>query len=423
MNVERGIGMNIVQLSSESIQELRAKRKSIVKNMIDGQSGSLLVLGGSYAGEDRQRNIVSYAVFTIFFELWERFNMSSWSYTFDQEGLIFYIRLEDDAKSVKDIITHYEDNHPLGFAIECDVFDAKQKWTRESLGMPIRLDSYYKTSLSELMNDIVEDPKYLDNYVKRVEGYIVKGSKQTILSNILVYGYVSGFTKELGFGMYGPNYKGSNEQMNFEKFIHLVRAYKSEVGRVFSVNSRSAHDIIKYQNDVESKIRRSVLNQQSYRYTVTMTSIVLFSFINSRGYADITKQVKSLSVLLNNNNYFDDEKARYAILDNGMREVFTHFVPFLQKNKSVISTLLYIMSRYDDNAILVHNGEQALQKVQFLSKNLIHKPDKWIELDRFCSSGYIYPHDDTTLLVVTCMLDIMQRYYLKIKMLFDTQDK
>ncbi|QIK70423.1 citXG protein [Erysipelothrix sp. HDW6C] len=415
--------MNIVQLTSESIRELRAKRNGIMKGMIEGQSGSLLVLGGSFAGDDRQRHVVSYAVFTIFFELWERFNMESWSYTYDAEGLIFYVKLEEDAKDVKDILVHYEDHHPIGFAIDSDVFDSQQKWSRESLGMPNRMDDFTKSSLDELMNDIVEDPKYIDNYIKRVEGYIVKGDKQTILSNILVYGYVSGFTKEMGFGMYGPNYKGSNEQMNFEKFIHLVRTYKDEIHRIFTVNSNSASDIARFQTEVENKIQRAVLNQQSYQYTVFMTSIVMFAFINSRGYADITKQIKKLGESFAQNDLLGEEPQRYDILKNGMREVFNQYVPFLQKSKSITSTLLYIMSRHDDQAILGHNGEQALLKVQFLAKNLIHKEDKWIELDKFCSSIYVYPHDDTTLLVVTSMLDIMQRYYLKIKMLFDTQEK
>ena len=415
--------MNIVQLTSESIRELREKRNGIMKSMIEGQDGSLLVLGGSFAGEERQRNIVSYAVFTIFFELWERFNMESWSYTFDEEGLMFYIKLDESAKTVKDILVHYEDHHPLGFAIDSDVFDCDQKWTREALGYKNRLDDYYKSSLEELMNDIVEDPKYIDNYTKRVEGYIVKGDKQTILSNILVYGYVSSFTKTMGFGMYGPNYRGSNEQMNFEKFIHLVRTYKDEMQRIFSVNSTSTVDIARFQNEVETKIQRAVLNQQSYHYTVFITSTVMFAFINSRGYADITKQIKKISEGFTQNNMFSEEPKRYEILNNGMREVFNQYVPFLQKNKSITSTLLYIMSRHDDQAVLMHNGEQALLKTQFLAKNLIFKEDKWAELDNFCASGYIYPHDATTLLAVTCMLDIMQRYYLKIKMLFDTQEK
>lgn len=414
--------MNIVQLTSESIRELRQKRVSIMKSMIDDQDGSLLVLGGSFAGDDRQRNVVSYAVFTIFFELWERFNMESWSYTFDAEGLIFYIKLEEDAKGIKDTMIHYEDHHPLGFAIDAEVYCKNQAWTRSSLGYAERLDEYYKTPLKELMDDIVEDPKYIDNYTKRVEGYIVKGDKQTILSNILVYGYVSAFTKQLGFGMYGPNYKGSNDQMNFEKFIHLVRAYKDEVHRIFSVNSNSVLDIYHFQEEVQSKIQRAVLNQQSYQYTVFMTSIVMFGFINSRGYADITKQIKKFAEGFEHHDLLKEDPKRYGIMQNGMREVFNQYVPFLQKNKSIMSTQLYIMSRHDDQAILLHNGEQALLKVQFLSKNLIFKEDKWSELDKFCTSGYIYPHDATTLLAVTCMLDIMQRYYLKIKMLFDTQN-
>ncbi|WP_159648614.1 citrate lyase holo-[acyl-carrier protein] synthase [Erysipelothrix aquatica] len=415
--------MNIVQLTSESIRELRAKRNGIMRGMIEGQEGSLLVLGGSFAGNDRQRNVVSYAVFTIFFEIWERFNMESWSYTFDEEGLIFYIKLDEDAKKVKDILVHYEDHHPIGFAIDSDVFDATQEWTRDSLGLTPRRDEYFKVALDELMNDIVVDPKYIDNYIKRVEGYIVKGDKQTILSNILVYGYVSAYTKELGFGMYGPNYKGSNEQMNFEKFIHLVRAYKDEAHRIFNVNSHNVSDIHRYQHDIETKIQRAVLNQQTYKYPVFMTSIIMFAFINSRGYADITKQVKQFGEGFAQHGFFDEDPKRYEFVETGMREVFNHYVPFLQKNKSITSTLLYIMSRHDDQSIILHNGDQNLLKVQFLSKNLIHKEDKWIELDKFCSSSYIYPYDDTTLLVITCMLDIMQRYYLKIKMLFDTQEK
>lgn len=414
--------MKIVQLSSESIRDLRSKRSGIVKSMIDGQSGSLLVLGGAFAGPNRQRNVVSYAVFMIFFELWDRFNVSSWSYTFDDEGLIFYIRMEEDAKTVKDIFIHYEDNHPLGFAIEGDVYDANQRWTRSELGYKQRMDAFMKMPVSEMMNDIVNDDRYIDNYRKRVEGSIIKGDKQTILTNILVYGYVAGFTKPLGFGMYGPNYKGSNEQMNFEKFIHLVRAYKEELPRLFNVSNRSIHELIRFQDDVERKIQRAVLNQQSYQYTTVMTSTLIHAFIQSRGYADIQKQIKAMYEEYLRVQRFDEEGDRYRILSNGMRETFSQYVPFLQKNGNSIATLIYIMSRNDDYAILSHNGEKSLQKVQFLAKNLVAKPDKWLELDRFCASSYIYPHDDTTLLVLTSMLDLMQRYYLKIKMLFDTQD-
>lgn len=415
--------MKIVQLSSESIRELRAKRNGIVKSMIDGQSGTLLVLGGAFAGPGRQRSIVSFAVFTIFYELWDRFNFSSWSYTFDAEGLIFYIRLDEDAKHVKDILIHYEDNHPLGFAIEGDVFDSNQKWTRASLGLKSRIDIFQKTPLSELMNEIVNDDRYIDNFRKRVEGFIIKGDKQTILTNILVYGYVTGLTKSLGFGMYGPNFKGSNEQMNFEKFIHLVRAYKEEVPRLFNISPKNLGDLVKFQEDVEKKIQRTVLNQQSYRFSTVMSSSLIYAFIQSRGYVDIQKQIKSLAEYYERENVFTTDVERYRILSSGLREIFTQYVPFLQKSGHSIATIIYIMSRHDDYAILTHNGDKSLQKVQFLAKNLVLKPEKWVELDKFCASSYIYPHDDTMLLILTSMLDLMQRYYLKIKMLFDTQEK
>lgn len=413
--------MNIVQLTSESIRDLREKRASIVQHMIDDQDGSLLVLGTAYAGENRQHHLVSYAIFMIFFELWERFDFETWSYTFDQEGLIFYIKLKQEGNEVKDTLVHYEDHHPLGFAIDSEVYSKDKAWTRTALEYEERVETFTNQPLEQILGDVIEDKRYSDHFMKEIEGFIVKGDKQTILSNILVYGYVSAFAKEYGFGMYGPNFKGSNDQMNFEKFIYLVRAYKQEMKRIFSVNSHNFSDIRNFQNEVDQAIKYSVLNQQSYLYTVFMTSVTLFGFINSRGYADIMKQIKKLGESLKDRD--DDllkvDGSRYDIVYSGFREVFNQYVPFLQKNKSIVSTLLFIMSRHDDQSILIHNGEQNLLKTQFLAKNLIMKPDKWEQLDKFCLSSYIYPHDSTTLLAITCMLDLMQRYYLKIKMLFD----
>lgn len=412
--------MKVVQLKSESIKELREKRKSLMHGMIDGQDGSLLVLRTAYAGKDRRNHLLSYAIFTIFFELWDRFMLESWSYTFDEEGLIFYIKLEEEAKEIKDILVHYEDYHPLGFAIDSDVFDKDANILRGDLGLDERVDKFTQSVLSDLLESEIEDQEYERKFLKEIEAYMLKGDKQTILSNILLYSYVSAFTKHIGFGMYGPNYRGSNEHMNFEKFIHLIRTYRDETLNIFNYNSKDPESILAFQEEVNQKIKISVLNQDSYYYTVFMTSTVLFAFINSRGYADISKQIKNISLELDKITDFEGERERYEIGFNGYREVFNHYVPFYQKNNSVISTLLFIMSRYDDYSIKSFNGEKNLMKAQFLAKNLIFKEEKWDELNKFCTSTYIYPHDVTTLLVVTCMLDVLQRNYLKIKILFDT---
>ncbi|CAM3664802.1 citrate lyase holo-[acyl-carrier protein] synthase [Erysipelothrix urinaevulpis] len=412
--------MKVVQLKSESIKELRIKRKSLMQGMIEGQEGSLLVLKTAYAGKNRKHHLLSYAIFTIFFELWDRFMLESWSYTFDEEGLIFYIKLEESADKIKDILVHYEDYHPLGFAIDSDVFDKDTHVSREDINVASRVDKFTQTSLDSLLESEIDDDEYERKFFKEIENYMLKGDKQTILSNILMYSYVSAYTKSIGFGMYGPNYRGSNEHMNFEKFIHLVRTYRDETLNIFNYNSKDPESILAFQEMVNQKIKISVLNQESYFYTVFMTSTVLFAFINSRGYADITKQIKKIAVEIEGFTEFENERERYDIAFTGYREAFNHYVPFYQKNRSVISTLLFIMSRYDDYSIVTYNGEKNLMKAQFLAKNLIFKEDKWDELNKFCTSSYLYPHDATTLLVVTCMLDVLQRNYLKIKILFDT---
>ncbi len=415
--------MDIVQLTSESMKDLRHKRLNIMKGMIDGQDGTLLVLSGAFAGEQRQHHSVSYGVFSIFYELWERFSMESWSYTFDSEGLIFYIKLEEEAQKVKEILVHYEDYHPLGFAIDSDVFSKDGIVSRVDIGFKERIDLFTKLPLVEVLNDVVKDSKYKTDFVKRVESEVIQGDKQTILANILLYSYVGAFTKPLGFGMYGPNYRGSNDQMNFERFIHLLRAYKLETANIFNYNSKRIDDVIQFQNKVQDRIAHTVLNQQSYKYTVIMTSLVLFGFRNSRGYADISKQVKTLALELEGRNVFDKDGDRYEITKTGFRELFNYTVPFYNKNHSVEPTFLYLISRQKDMSILTHNGEQSLLKVQFLAKNLMLKPDKWIEMNKFCTSSYIYPHDTSHLLAVVIMLDLMQRNYLKIKMMFEKNNQ
>lgn len=417
--------MKVVQLESESIKELRDKRRSIMKKMIEGQEGSLLVLRTSFLGEDRKHHSNSFAVFNIFFELWHRFTIESWSYTFDDEGLIFYIKLEENARKVKDVLIHFEDYHPLGFAIDSDVFDKNSCVRREDFDLPERNDFFYKESLEKLSEEIVHDINYLEAFATKIEEFLLTGDKQTILSNILVYGFVSAFTKTKGFGMYGPNYRGSNDQMNFEKFVHLLRTYREEMLHIFEVNPRDPEAIYRFQEEVDRKIKLAVLNQQSYYYTVFMTSVVMFAFINSRGFADMPKQIKDISEGLRDIGAFErkgkcDVETRYDLAFKGFKPVFKDYLPFYQKHESVIATFLHILSRNDDYSVQCFNGEKALLKAQFLAKNLVFKEEKWETLNTFCTSNYLYPHDSTILLAVTVMLDILQRNYLKIKILFDT---
>ena len=77
------------------------------------------------------------------------------------------------------------------------------------------------------------------------------------------------------------------------------------------------------------------------------------------------------------------------------------------------------MSRYRDVSVINDSGEQSLLKMQFLAKNLMKKPDKWEELEKFAVSNGVYPQDTTVILANTVMMDLIQRNYIKIKMLFN----
>ena len=410
--------MNIVPLTSESIAELRLERSRFVKDMIQDQKGVLLVLGGAFAGENRQHHALSYAITSIFFELYERYTFDFWTYTFDAEGLIYYIRIDADPRAIKNTMIHYEDYHPLGFAISSEVYTSDARLTREMLDVSARKDFYYKKPVEELLNDCKLDKKYKNTFVSKIEEQIIKTDKQSVLSNILVYGLVAAYTKPYGFGMYGPNQRGSNKNMNFKNFILLLRTYKNEMKKVFHVNVNNVRDIHRFQQDIEKKIQLGLLTQDSFYYSVHMSSLVLFSFIKSAGFSDITKQIKAYGEEFEKIYQKQENPKRYEVTKTGFKPLFSHFIQHFQEHDSATSTMLYILSRYDDQSILDLNGKQNLLKMQFLAKNLVLKQDKWEELEKFAVSLGVYPHDSSVLLANTIMLDIIQRNYIKIKMLF-----
>ncbi len=411
--------MNIVPLTSQSIAELRLKRTKFVQDMIQDQEGVLLVLGGAFAGENRQHQAVSYAVTNIFFELYERYTFDFWTYTFDAEGLMYYIRIDGDAKAIKNTMIHYEDYHPLGFAISSHVYTSDKSWTREMLNVKERTDFYFKKPLEDILNEIQKDNKYENVFVKQIEEQIIKTNKQSALSNILVYGYIAAVAKPYGFGFYGPNQRGTNKEMNFKNFIMLLRTYKNEMRKILTVNSNNYLDIRRFQKDVEDKIQLALFTQLPFYYTVHMSSLVLFGFMNSAGYQDIGSQVKALSEEFDKKHLKLEDSERFDIARTGFKEMVSHFVPYFNDTHDPTSTMLYIMSRYRDVSVINDSGEQSLLKMQFLAKNLMKKPDKWEELEKFAVSNGVYPQDTTVILANTVMMDLIQRNYIKIKMLFN----
>ena len=411
--------MNIVSLTSQSIAELRLKRTKVVQDMIQNQEGVLLVLGGAFAGENRQHQAISYAVTSIFYELYERYTFDSWTYTFDAEGLIYYIRIDVDPKSIKNTMIHYEDYHPLGFAITSDVYTSDKVWTREELNVKDRVDFYYKKKLSELLDHNQKDTKYESAFVKQVEDQIIKTDKQSALANILVYGLIAAVAKPYSFGFYGPNQRGTNKSMNFKDFILLVRAYKNEMRKILTVNNSNYLDIRRFQKDVEGKIKLALFTQTPFYYTVHMTSITLFAFMKSVGYQDIGTQIRNYAESFDKKHSKLEDSARYDIARSGFKDLMTHFVPYFNDTQDPTSTALYILSRYKDVSVCMNSGEQSLLKMQFLAKNLMKKKDKWEELEKFAVSNGVYPHDTTILLANTIMMDLIHRNYIKIKMLFN----
>lgn len=414
--------MNILIDEANDLNQLRQNRLIKQQNLLTNIDGeSLLVIKSTFLSDDRRYHYASYAVLILFLELKQRLVLRSFTYTFNKEGLIFYINVSEKAETIKKILINYEDNHPLGFAIISEVYSNVQltEVSRSQLGAQPRYLNHQ--DLGELVNlGVVYDKEYRTQFRKSIEKTMLDDSYEEVLTNIALFGLISANTKPYGFGCLSPNSSSLSMNLNYNQFIKVLEVFKSELRILFKINTLNLSEVLKCHRRIEDALRVALHTQRAHFYMVFLIVMLTSGFINSRSYADMSSQIKSLYLNLYNEpeykNYLDqDDSLRYYFAKNGFKEGFGLYLNFFQKHRLITPAFLYILSKNEDQYIIETSGYQALQKAQFLSKNLVFKEAHWEEFDQWCNSNHVTPYDSTQVMAAVVMLDFMQRNYAKIK--------
>ncbi len=209
--------------------------------------------------------------------------------------------------------------------------------------------------------------------------------------------------------------------LNFNQFIKVIEVIRNELKHLFQTNTYQLHDVLTIHRNIEESLRKALHTQRPHFYMIFLIVMVMSGFQNSRSFQDMSFQIKSLYVNLYDDELYkkyllENDSLRYYTAKNGFKEGFGLYLNFFQKNRESIPALLYILSKNEDQYIIDTAGYQALQKAQFLAKNLISKPDHWEEFDHWCRSNRVAPYDTTQVLASVVMLDFIQRNFSRIKM-------
>lgn len=412
--------MNVIFDESLDIRESRSLRLDQQKNLyVYDDNTSLLVLKSTYLQEDRRFNYASYGVIMIYLELKRRLNVHAFTYTFSKEGLIFFLEVEGTGTHIKNIMVNYEDNHPLGFSVGSCVYYKGLEVTRAEIQVERRNEEGLdlETAVDE---GVILDHDYLTSFRKRMEKTMIADDYDEVLINIILFGMITADTKIFSFGCHGPNVSGIYKQINYQQFLKVIEVLRSDLATLLTINTYDLNAVLEIQFMIEEKMRKAIHQQRIGFYFVFLIMMTLTGFVNSRSFQDMSFQIKSLYVNLYETKRFmenieGEDSLRYYSAKNGFKEGFGLYLNYYQKHREVIPTLLYIISKNEDQSIIESVGYQTLQKTQFLAKNLVNKPDRWAEFDKWCLVNRVSPYDSTQILAIVVSLDMFQRNYAKIK--------
>lgn len=413
--------MKIVVDNNKNIAEARNDRYKEQVNLLSKSSAkTLLVLKSSLLQEDRRVYYASYGVIMIYLDIKKRLSVSSLTYTFTKEGMIFFLELNDDAQTVKRILVNYEDNHPFGFSVDSEVYALNGEITRKMIGYEERKSEH--GLLTDLLNEgVALEKDYLNGFKKSIEKAILVDDYDEVVINITLLGLVAANTKEFGFGCHGPNYSSNYYGINYNQFLTVLEVLRDALKPLIGINTFSLQEVLIFQQSVEDRLRVALHTQRPNFYFMFIMTMIVCGFVNSRSFVDMTFQIKSLYLSLYEIDVFskfvkNEDSVRYYVAKNGFKEGFGLYLNFFQKNHEIIPTLLYIISKNEDQSIVDMAGYQSLQKAQFLAKNLIQKKDHWDEFDQWCHANHLAPYDSTQILAAIVSLDYFQRYFSKIKL-------
>lgn len=417
---------NSMKPTKYSLLDAREKtdrfEKSLLKKFSDK---TLVVIRCNIPGEKKGSIESNWIVYVVFLEAEKRFSPLHifHSYT-EEEGLIFFLLVEQNGISVKRIAVEIEDMHQLGRLADIDVLNAYKLFSRSDLselpksqnrkrkcflcGNPaiicVRSEAHPKIEILNFICKKVYDCWFFNN-----TDISCKNSENKLLNTLAVLteaAMLSELCRVHGFGCVTANGKGSHNDMDFLLMLKCIPVAGDAVRNLTIKDCMSFSALRNYGKKIEKKLFTITDGVNTYKgafFLLLILNACVYKMIFAKKniaslrseIAEFSQEVKKdfytrncSTVSLNAFLQTGECGVRGTVL-SGFYEHFDQYLPMFKNGENIKKIILMMISQTYDTTIINRKGELKLNELKEKVKTLLPLFDDLAaahKLDEMCSS-------------------------------------
>lgn len=418
------------------ILEDREKRFLKQKKLVEKYKKTLIVIRVNYPGK-KNTPLYKNILYVSFNKLRGIIDYTDFFYFTSHDGDTICLLTENSALEVKKQLVFIENSHQLGRLMDLDVYDKNfNQISRSDVGLDKRkcffCDNTYQECVRKNNHNLSEVLTYIENqFLDFFKFSLTQKFEQSVLNELFTYP---------SFGLVSHMNQGSHKDMNFNHFISSMFSISPYISKIVDV-SYNNEDINKTFLKVreigkiaEKSMFLSTKGINTHKGLIFLSFIVILvtsKLIFSNSYekaknlkTDLEKQIKYVgkNILddfkkdLNTNGYKAYKENKLlgvrGEVHNGLKNLFDKYLPFYEKEKDNVNTLLYIMSDLDDTTIVHRSDIYTLYTIKKMSREHIFKPlEKQLEYEKFLINLNLSPGGSADMLAITTLIySILNEY-------------
>lgn len=366
---------------------------------------TLIVIRANIPGDKKGSIESNWIVYKIFLECKAKFSAINIFHSYsEEEGLIFFLIVEDDALNCKRVAIKIEETHFFGRLADIDVLNSEKLFSRTDLPELINSDMQKRKcflcgksavicarskahSKDEIMN-FINSKVYADWYLN------FSNSKKIVdsLAKLTEVAMLAELCRVYGFGCVTANGIGSHSDMDFLFMLDCIPIAGNAIRNLTDKECSSFYALRDYGKKIEEQLFKQtngvntykgafflllILNSCIYRRISNRKNFLLDTSLLINEIATFSKDVQKdfynkncSNVSLNTFLKTGNGGVRDDVL-SGFKKHFNEYLPMLKNGENINKIILTIMSETCDTTIINRRGLEKLIELQKKSREII----------------------------------------------------
>lgn len=413
----------------KSILDLREERVRYQTSLEDRFQKTLLVIRPNQIGPDKRNLWSNYASYVAFREVKERFSPLHLSYSFTEEGLIFYLILDETLHFVKQLAMQVEDQTPLGRLVDIDVYHKGQSLSRQDLDHSPRACFLCDQPAVICTRIRAHSATAIDAFIRsQVKSYITDEDPTRL--RIVEFCLFSEVTRTISLGCVTPLTNGSHQDMDYRIFLTSLDRLSREFLKIRSLPSVQFSALRNLGLELETAMHEATNDVNTHKGVIFIFLLVLGAFMNDARFEYLSRNIANLSrpclkdLKLPDDSHGREVYNRYGTLGvrgeaaSGFVRVFESYLPFFDRYQEIDRLFLHIAQDAVDTNALFRAGPACYEELKKLLSN------NQLELaEEHCRKHNISTGGSADLVSLTILVYFIREHHQRVKEVLHIEDQ